>query len=452
MADRSERDAGAASTPAPVNAAVTGRGPLTGRLDDTLSGHLLDRSHTTAPYDLGRMILEEVTAVGVRDFAVWLQDYDQRQLHPLPLPGSHAAVEAVDGSLPGRAYTLQSMVEHDEPGGARRLWVPLLDGTERVGVVALTIDEVDDDVRAYVRRLAGNIAHLFFSKGMYTDDYQRVRRRQDLTLAAEMQWNMLPPLTISTPEISIAGLLEPAYHIAGDSFDYALNSEGLHFAIVDAMGHGLSSAIMANTVMSAYRHARRLALPLNEMYHAVDTVMAQQFGEDTFATAQFATIDVQTGLLSWVNAGHPPPILVRGRKAVRSLAAEPHLPVGFGAAPAAITTEQLEPGDRLLFFTDGVVEHRNAAGEMFGEERLAERLLRHLNEQLPAAEVLRRLNRDLLELVGPDGPGDDATIVLVHWPGASAEISGVPAEDASATSVAHGRPADPYAAQDDTSS
>ena len=373
------------------------------------------------------MILGEVTAVGVRDFAVWLQDYDQRQLHPLPLQGgAPAVVEAVDGSLPGRAYSLQSIVEHDAPDGGRRVWLPLLDGTERVGVMALTVDELDDDVRGYIRRLGGHIAHLLFSKGMYTDDYHRVRRRQDLTLAAEMQWNMLPPLTISTPEIAIAGLLEPAYHIAGDSFDYALNSEGLHFAIVDAMGHGLSSAIMANTVVSAYRHARRLGLPLQEVYAAIDTVMAQQFGEDSFATAQFATIDVRSGVLSWVNAGHPPPILVRGRKAVRSLVAEPHLPVGFGAGPASVTTEQLEPGDRLLFFTDGVVEHRDASGEMFGEDRLAERLLRHLDEHLPSAEVLRRLNRDLLELVGPEGPGDDATVVLVHWPGPHEEISGVP--------------------------
>jgi serine phosphatase RsbU (regulator of sigma subunit) len=339
-------------------------------------------------------------------------------LHPLVLPGQPpAAVETVDGSLPGRAFSLHTIVEHAEADGSRRLWVPLLDGTDRVGVMALTLAPVDDDVRAHVRRLAGTIAHLFLSKGMCTDDYFRIRRRRDLTLAAEMQWSLLPPLAIATPQVSVAGLLEPAYRIAGDSFDYALNAEALHFAIFDAMGHGLTSAIMATTCISAYRHARRMRVPLAEMYDVIDKVMGSEFGEDSFATAQLSTLDVNSGLLAWVNAGHPAPLLVRGGKAVRFLHSTPTTPAGVGGAAPAVATEQLEPGDRLLLFSDGVVEHRNAAGEMFGEERLAERLVRHISEWLPTPEVLRRLNRDLLNIVGPEGPHDDATLVLVHWTG-----------------------------------
>ena len=118
-APRPPRNASDVSS-SPVNSVLSERGPRSGLLDDTLSGHLLDRSHTTAPHDLGRMILDEVTAVGVRDFGIWLQDYDQRQLHPLPLrDDEHAAIEAVDGSMPGRAYSLQSMVEHTVDDGAR---------------------------------------------------------------------------------------------------------------------------------------------------------------------------------------------------------------------------------------------------------------------------------------------------------------------------------------------
>ena len=402
----------------PVNEALTERGPTSGRLDDTLSGHLLDRSHITPPHLLGDMIAEEITGAGARDLAIWLQDYDQRLLHPLPLRGHPpAAAETIDGSLAGRAFTLHTSVEHVESDGSRRLWLPLLDGTERVGVMALTLDHVDDDVRGHVRRLAGNIAHLFFSKGMYTDDFYRLRRRRELTLAAEMQWNLLPPLAISTPLVSVAGLLEPAYEIAGDSFDYALNSEGLHFAIFDAMGHALSSAIMAYTAISAYRHARRSGVSLSHMYEIIDQILVGQFGDDSFTTAQFAMLDVTTGELAWVNAGHPAPLLVRGRKAVRFLESEPSVPVGIGGRAPVVAREQLEPGDRLLFFTDGVVEHRNARGEMFGEDRLSEQLLRHVSEDLPSAEVLRRLNRDLLDIVGPQGPSDDSTLVLVHWTG-----------------------------------
>lgn len=399
----------------PVDEALNARGPASGFFDDTLNGTLLDRSHTVAPHLLGAMVAEELAATGARDLAIWLQDYDQKMLHPVALPGQLLpAVESVDGSVAGRAFTLHASVESDA-GGGRRLWVPMLDGTDRVGVLALTLDVVDDDIRGYVRRVAGNIAHLLFSKGMYTDEFFRLRRRQPLTLAAEMQWDLLPPLAIVTPKVSVAGLLEPAYQIAGDSFDYALNEEGLHFGIFDAMGHGLASAIMATTAIAAYRHARRSKVPLEEMYGAIDEVMVDQFDEDTFATAQIAMLDVDTGVLRWVNAGHPAPLLVRGRKAVRFLTSEPSLPVGIGGGPPPVAQEQLEPGDRLLFFTDGVVEHRNPAGQMFGEGRLAEYLLRHLSEHLPTPEVLRRVNRDLLDTIGGDGPDDDATLVLLHW-------------------------------------
>ena len=399
-----------------VNEAVDARGPRSGRLDDSFNGHLVDRAHTTPPYELPGMLIEELTAVGARDVALWLHDYGQRWLHRIG-GALDSPVESIDGTLAGRAFTHHTLVEQEDVGDARRLWTPLLDGTERVGVMALTLDDVDDETRNFVRRLSGNIAHLLFSKGLYTDDYNRVRRQRDMTLAAEMQWDLLPPLAITTPVVSIAGLLEPAYSIAGDSFDYAMNADALHFAIFDAMGHGLASAIMASTAIAAYRHARRSGVALVDMYGAIDRVLADQFGEDTFATALLATLDVGTGVLHWINAGHPAPLLVRGYRAVRFLEAEPHLPVGFSGGLPPVAREQLEPGDSLLFFTDGVVEHRDDEGEMFGEERLAEWFVRHLSEQLPTAEVLRRLNRDLLERVGEAGPSDDATLVLLQWTG-----------------------------------
>ena len=412
---------GAPPVTGPVDGLLNSRGPATGRVDDTLSGVLTDRSHTTAPHAVAAMVSEEFTAAGARNVALWLQDYDQVELHPMPVPGQPLpAVEAVDNSLPGRAFTLHAIVELDDPDGGRRLWVPLLDGTDRVGVIAVTLDDVDNDTRAYVRRLAGNIAHLLYSKGNYTDEFFRLRRRRPLRLAAEMQWDLLPPLAIVTPTVAVAGLLEPAYAIAGDSFDYAMNTEGLHFAIFDAMGHGLASAIMASTAVSAYRHARRSGSSLTDMYTLMDGVVSEQFGGEKFVTAQLATLNLDTGVLEWVNAGHPAPLLVRGNKAVRFLANEPALPVGFGEGTPPVSSEQLEPGDRLLFFSDGVVEHRSDGGEMFGEDRLAEHLLRHLSEHLPTPEVLRRLNRDLLEIVGEGGPSDDATLVLVHWVGPAA--------------------------------
>ena len=414
----------------PINASLTERGPTTDALDATLIGNLLDRSHTTAPQDVPQLAAEELYRVGAVDVAFWMQDYDQLVLHALDIPGQPTAqVEAIDGTVAGAAFTRHAAVERVEQDGGTRVWLPLLDGTDRVGVMALTLENVDDELRGHLRRVAANIAHLFFSKGKYTDEYFRVRRSRELRLAAEMQWALLPPLNITTPQVAIAGLLEPAYDVAGDSFDYALNTEGLHFAIFDAMGHGLSSAIMATTAISAYRHARRSGVALRDMYGRIDQILGTQFGVDTFATAQMGLLDVGSGAFEWVNAGHPPPLLVRDG-AVSFLEGDPTLPVGFGGADPTVVREQLEPGDRLLFFTDGVVEQRNPRGEMIGESIVAERLVHHLADEVPSAEVLRRVNRDLLDIAGGQDYRDDATMVLIYWMGPQDAISGVPTQRA----------------------
>lgn len=402
---------------APANAALTGRGPGGGGLDATVSGHLVDAAHTIAPYGLGAMLARELRARGAWDISIWLQDYAQRSLHPVAIAGeAPAAEESMDGSLAGRAFTLQTIVEQVVADGTR-LWLPLIDGTERLGVMALTVAAVDENMRGHLRRMAGTVAQLLFSKDHYTDDYARLRRSRDLTLAAEMQWNLLPPLTITTPEVSVAGMLEPAHKVAGDSFDYALNADGLHFAIFDAMGHGIRSAILASTVIAAYRHARRSDTALGETYAHLDGVISQQFGGDSFTTAILATLDVDSGTLCWVNAGHPPPLLVRGHKVIDLRGDDLTVPIGLAGAPPPVNSEQLEPGDLLLLFTDGVVEQRDSEGEMFGEQWLVERLLRHVAEHLPTAEVLRRLNRDVVDIAGEEGLRDDASLLLVQWGG-----------------------------------
>ena len=98
---------------------------------------------------------------------------------------------------------------------------------------------------------------MLVTKHAYTDQFFRARRREPMSVSAEIQWSLLPPLSMSVPQVEVAGILEPAYRVAGDSFDYALNDDILHVAVIDAMGHGLDAATMATVAIGAYRHARR---------------------------------------------------------------------------------------------------------------------------------------------------------------------------------------------------
>jgi len=253
------------------------------------------------------------------------------------------------------------------------------------------------------------------SKGLHTDTYFRTRRTSSMTLSAEMQWHLLPPLTVLTPQVELAGVLEPAYDVGGDAFDYAVNQDMAHVAIFDAMGHDLDASMMANLVVGAYRHARRNDVGLEEMYATLDQAVGNQFTAEQFATVLLAQLRLDVGELEWVNAGHPFPMLFRGHSFVRYLESPTTLPVGFGGASPTVASESLEPGDRVVFYTDGVVEEF-LDGVPFGEERLIETLSEHFANKLPLAEIARRVSHGLLQQRG-GATSDDATLVIVKWTG-----------------------------------
>ena len=411
---------------APASSVVVDRSEGFG---ERLLGSLLDRAHRMPPHMIAPLIAQEIAIIGGRDVEVLLQDYDQMTL--VPLPGERLLVgtpQPIDGSFAGRAFQTDMSVERPQDDGVR-IFVPLLDGTDRVGVLAFTLDAVDDHDRRLTRRLAGLVADMLVTKSMYTDRFFQARRRQPMSLSAEMQWQLLPPLMMTTPQVAVAGALEPAYDVAGDSFDYALNDNILHLAMIDAMGHGLDAAVMATLAVSAYRHARRFDVGLDGLYAVMDAAVSAQFAPDHFVTAQMARLDVGSGRLQWVNAGHPAPLLLRGHRVVAALDGPTTLPVGFGGATPVITERALERGDRVLFFTDGLIEEHLDGGELFGEPRLRDLIERAGQDGGPVQETVRRLSHSLMLKRG-GVTSDDATLLLLEWRGGTADHLAVVEEPA----------------------
>jgi hypothetical protein len=377
---------------------------------------LVDRYHTAPAEGLGALVAEAAAALGADDCTLYLQDYSQRHLVPLTTDGEGGPLLSIDDTVPGAAFTEEA--EREEPQGDRvRLWLPILDGTDRMGVLGATVDRGDEAARWLCRRLAPLAGLFLVSKGENSDHQFWIRRRGEMSLPAEMQWQLLPALTVTTPRVAVAGALEPAYDVGGDAFDYAINEDVAHVAIVDAMGHGLAASQMAAVAIGSYRHSRRLRAGLPDMHRAMDAVVAEQFGDDRFATAQLAELRLDTGELTMLNAGHPAPLLVGRDGGARSVPCTPALPVGLAGQEAPpLSTIGLEPGDRLLLFSDGVVENRLPDGEPFGEERLREAFRRECAAGHNASETVRRLSRAFLD--EHDGrTRDDATWLLVEWRG-----------------------------------
>jgi Stage II sporulation protein E (SpoIIE) len=381
---------------------------------------LLEVTHLSQPDELADAFAEHAAALGLEDLVVYLVDYEQTALVPVPRRREPVdrPVLRIDGTLGGRAFAETTTYELDAGrDGRRRLWMPMIDGTDRLGVVELTAPApVTEQLLMYCERYAHLIAQLVVSKSLYADVFELVRRRRPMTVAAELQWTLLPPLVFATRGLVVAGALEPCYTVGGDSFDYAVDDSTAHLAVFDAMGHGLAAAATAAVTVSAYRNARRQLLDLPGTYAAVDETLRAEFGGERFATAVLAQLDLRTGWLRWINAGHPPALLLRRGKLVTMLELRPTTPLGvpFGQTPPTLGEERLEPGDRVLLYTDGVIEARTATGEFFTADRLAEFLEREAADGGPTPETLRRLRHAIL--AHQNGQlQDDATALLVEW-------------------------------------
>jgi serine phosphatase RsbU (regulator of sigma subunit) len=206
--------------------------------------------------------------------------------------------------------------------------------------------------------------------------------------------------------------------VAGDAYDYSVDAHVVHLAVFDGVGHDLHAGLTTALAVTAIRNARRNGESgLISLAAHADTLLAEQPGPANFVTAALARLDTQTGALSYLLAGHPPPMLIRDGRIVKELAVTPRLPLGLGLSggwEATVGEEQLEPGDRVLLYSDGVTEARDADGEFFGEQRLADFTERASKARLSAPETMRRLAAAVLSQQNGQLQ-DDATLLMVEW-------------------------------------
>lgn len=369
------------------------------------------------PGALADVMASAAASIGATDAVVYLVDFEQQVLEPLPNLEPHREVpepEDTHTTMAGRAFTEQRPVIAERAEGVR-VWVPVAEGSDRTGVLALTVPEVDGEVLLSCEDLGLMAGCMIATQTRFTDVYAIHRRRKAMSLAATMQWDLLPPLVLRSGRATVAGRVEPAYHVGGDCFDYALNGSLLDLATFDAMGHGVQSALSCSLAVSAYRHDRREGRLLGDMHTNVEEHLATAYGGHSFVTGQLARLDVESGVLSWTNAGHPRPLLVRGGRVVGQLQCVPSVPWGLAESRSAptVATEPLQPNDRVIFYTDGVIEARRIDGG-FGIERLSDLVGQHCSDQVRADESVRHIVRAVLE--HHEGRlDDDATVMIVDW-------------------------------------
>jgi sigma-B regulation protein RsbU (phosphoserine phosphatase) len=377
---------------------------------------LLERVQLATPGQVPDLLDVAAAELGWRT-ALYVVDYEQRRLVHVGTGGSRRG-EALEiaGTRAGRAFSRVEPVPiaGDSPG----LWVPLLDGVHRLGVVEITMpdgtDVRDGSVEEAYRSLVLLVGHVVAAKNAYGDALTRAARSRRRAVPSELLWDLLQPLSFACEGLVISGVLEPCYEVAADAFDYNVVDDVAHLAVLDGVGHDLRGTILTAVALAALRNSRREGLGLVETVRTTDRYLAQEAPTEGFVTGAIARLDLPTGVLSYVNAGHPAPLLLRHGAVVKELDG-PRCPVlGLAHDEIPVSEESLHPGDCVLFYTDGITEARDAEGRFFGLDGLIAHVQRSMAAGLPAPETVRRLTHDVLDHQGGILQ-DDATLVLVQW-------------------------------------
>jgi serine phosphatase RsbU (regulator of sigma subunit) len=356
-------------------------------------------------------------ALDVVDAEVLLVDYRQAYLVPV-----RRDVEPVrlDNTPAGRAFAAQQEVHEGAPPrsdtGFHLLHLPLTVHGDRLGVLTLQLSGPPTaQQRTGFTTAASVLSRSLKIADQHTDLYRQIRRRLRLTLAAEMQWELLPGRACSTDEFHLAGQLEPAYAVWGDNFDWSVSADRLTLTVTNGMGSGTEAAALTHLAISAIRNARRSGAGIVDQAALADqTVYAHHRGARHVATL-LLEFELATGRVRTIDAGSPHMYRMRGN-VTEMVGFEAQLPLGmFGDARYVTEEFHVEPGDRLVIVSDGVHSAQSPVGELYGAVALLQ-TLRETRLQNPS-EAVRTFIRHFIDHHEGGEPLDDAVVVCLDWTG-----------------------------------
>jgi serine phosphatase RsbU (regulator of sigma subunit) len=357
--------------------------------------------------------------VDAREVILLIADFSGRAVVRMTAAGgvdgarAQGTEQAETVPLAGTRYerVLRTQQAHVEASGEGALMiVPVTDRGDAIGVLELHLPRFPSgDEIANICSAAHALGYVIIAARRHTDIFEWGQRSTPFTLAAEIQRRLLPAsYTCEAGQFTLAGWLEPAASVGGDTFDYTLERGALQVSITDAVGHEVPAALVATLLVGALRNGRRRGLDLAAQARYANDALAEDAAPGQFVTGQLLRIDLQSGLAEIVNAGHTLPLRLRDGR-VEEIALGVELP--FGVEPGRSFQPQpfpLEPGDRIIFLTDGMLE-RNAAS-LDVAAALAS------SADLHPREIVHELGAAVLRATGGHLK-DDATMVCLDWYG-----------------------------------
>jgi serine phosphatase RsbU (regulator of sigma subunit) len=384
-------------------------------------GALLEKVEAAPPIDAVEAVASALRdMIGAREVTLLIADFSGRSLVRLtsdaPVAGARRQglqEQAETLPLAGTLYDQVLRTQHADvqalEDGAR-MTVPVTDRGDAIGLLELDLPRHPTPAEvADIAAAAHALAYVVIAARRHTDVFEWGQRTSPFALAAEIQRRLLPAsYTCEAGQFTLAGWLEPASSVGGDTFDYTLDRDSLQMSITDAVGHQVAAALLATLLVGGLRNGRRKGLDLAEQVRYANDSLAENAPPGQFVTGQVMRVDLHAGTASIVNAGHPFPLRLRnGRVEEVQLRIE----APFGVLPGKHFDVQdfpLDPGDRIVLLTDGMQE-RNAVN-LDVAAALAD------TADLHPREVVHALGAAVLDATGGD-LRDDATMVCLDWYG-----------------------------------
>ena len=275
-----------------------------------------------------------------------------------------------------------------------------------------------NELQAELRQLHAEVALLRRRDDTVNHAIQQIDEEQ--RLAARLQRDFLPHHLPSIPGYNFSTLFRPASYVSGDLFDVArLDEHHFYFYLVDAVGHGMPAALLTMFLKQALRtkeitgHSYRIIPPGEALGKLNSLLVEQELSQATFATALYGVVDTRTNTVTFSSAGHPSPLRIKGDGSQDLIVADGGLLGIFPDEAFPETTFTLDPGDRLLLYTDGVeVCFSDDGGESFDTERWRQVLRQY--HQLPPDDLLITFAREIDGQIGSLSSKDDLTMLLIN--------------------------------------
>jgi sigma-B regulation protein RsbU (phosphoserine phosphatase) len=385
-----------------------------------LLDHVMDLIGANLPMDRGILMLKEGNPAQLIPKVIRINNkslLDQRILVSQSIVNmvmnKHSSVLISDVQADPRFKSRDSIVKMNIHSA---VCVPLWNNKEIIGIIysdriSLLKPFTDEDMKLLT--LLANLAAVKIENSRSIEmSIEKEKMEKELALAAQIQRDFLPKRTPECKGFDISGYMTPCYQVGGDYYDYIpIGTDRLGVTIADVSGKGVSASLLMASLRASLHSEVHLHYSMEKMTAKLNDFIHKSSAINSFITFFFCELNMKSGELRFINAGHNPPIILDKKGKIKRMESSGLCLGMFPDVEYKAQTVALYPGDVSVLFTDGITESRNKENKEFEEEKLVKLLKK--NARLPASQLITQIQNEVETFTAGTEQMDDQTVVII---------------------------------------